>query len=335
MIKIKLRASVHSGRTGKNGRYKVNHNDRNFDVSKSDHIDQERIKDNKEFRFVQTAKEYDNLEDYERHLYELYFADGQSAKNERYKSNRHPERCKDVNALYENNRTCPEEVIFQVGNINESIDGEKFEAIMKDFVARFNAMYKGNVMIIDYTTHLDETTPHSHCRQIYLGHDKDGNAIPNESKALKELGIEPPDVNQKIGRYNSPKMTFTAKERELFQQVVKEHEIEIETTPIYGRKAKDLATYKLDKINEDIKNGEAQITEQKSIITSIKNQIQKLMERAKILKVAEYIFKNEKQLYDAIEEEVIRKENLSYDRDHTGVNERRPSTLDFYQEIER
>lgn len=331
---IKLRASVHEGRTGKNGRYKVNHNDRNFDVSKADHIDKERTKDNKEFRYVQTSEEYETLEEYERHLYKLYFMDGQLAKNERYKANGHPERCKDVQALYDNNRTCPEEVILQVGNINETIDGEKLEAIMKDYVARFNSLYKDNVMIIDYTIHLDETTPHCHCRQVYIGHDKDGNAIPNESKALKELGIGPPDSSQEISRYNSPKMTFTALERELFQQVVQEHNIELETEPIYGRKAKDLATYKLEQINKDILQGEAIIVEHKSLLESINLKIQKMMERVNILNVAEYIFKHEKRLYDAINNELAERNNY-YDKENFNADEQRIKKIDFYQEIER
>lgn len=39
MSKEKMRASRHNGRSGKHGVYDVKHNDRNFDVANSEHID--------------------------------------------------------------------------------------------------------------------------------------------------------------------------------------------------------------------------------------------------------------------------------------------------------
>lgn len=41
-----MKATRHNGRTGKFGVYNVKHNDRNFDVSNSEHIDVERAKGN-------------------------------------------------------------------------------------------------------------------------------------------------------------------------------------------------------------------------------------------------------------------------------------------------
>ena len=329
-----MRCSSHNGRGGKNGRYKAGHNDRKFDVSKSDHIDSTKTEDNIEFRNFVTSEEYEDLESYERHIYEITFKAGQEAKNKRSLEHGHPERCKDIDQVYEANRTCPEETIKQVGKMNESITAKDLESIMKDYVARSNTIFKGNVMILDYTIHVDEATPHCHLRRVFCGHDKEGLAIPNEAQALKELGIQAPNPDEKIGRYNNAKMAFTEMDRQLFIEVVTEHGFEIESEPIHGRKAKDLATYKLEQINKDILQGEAIIAEHKSLLESINLKIQKMMERVNILNVAEYIFKHEKRLYDAINNELAERNNY-YDKENFNADEQRFKTLDFYQEIER
>lgn len=41
-----MRLTRHNGRSGKNGTYNPKHNDRTFDVSNSEHIDEERAKHN-------------------------------------------------------------------------------------------------------------------------------------------------------------------------------------------------------------------------------------------------------------------------------------------------
>ena len=44
-----MRATRHNGRSGSHGTYNVKHNDRNFDVKNSDHIDEVRTHDKKEY----------------------------------------------------------------------------------------------------------------------------------------------------------------------------------------------------------------------------------------------------------------------------------------------
>ena len=41
-----MKESRHNGRAGKNGVYNPKHNDRNFDISNSDHIDDDRARNN-------------------------------------------------------------------------------------------------------------------------------------------------------------------------------------------------------------------------------------------------------------------------------------------------
>lgn len=39
-----MRATIHNGRTGKDGAYNTKHNDRQFDIKNAEHIDPERVK---------------------------------------------------------------------------------------------------------------------------------------------------------------------------------------------------------------------------------------------------------------------------------------------------
>lgn len=39
-----MRATIHNGRTGKDGAYNTKHNDRQFDIRNAEHIDPERVK---------------------------------------------------------------------------------------------------------------------------------------------------------------------------------------------------------------------------------------------------------------------------------------------------
>ena len=77
-----MKVTKHNGRSGKHGSYNPKHNDRQFDVEKSEHIDAERMFDNVYW-------------DYQRGY-------------------RHPERQRAIEDLYKNDKTCPEESIYQI-----------------------------------------------------------------------------------------------------------------------------------------------------------------------------------------------------------------------------
>lgn len=55
-----MKASRHNGRSGKHGVYDVKHNDRDFDVENSEHIDAERTKDIK-CQAIMYKKSYINM----------------------------------------------------------------------------------------------------------------------------------------------------------------------------------------------------------------------------------------------------------------------------------
>ena len=124
-----MKATRHNGRSGKHGTYDVKHNDRRFDVENSEHIDAERTKMNvywdcyqgyslqndkderARFTFTEIEKAY-YVEKYSDHV------DGQ---NERNRKARHYDRVKTIDAILENNKTCPEETLLQLGNMDGAV----------------------------------------------------------------------------------------------------------------------------------------------------------------------------------------------------------------------
>ena len=130
-----MKVTKHNGRSGKHGAYNPKHNDRQFDVAKSDHIDAVRMLDNvywdyqRGYRYpTQNNKDgisFEKIElDYYREAYGGYIEN----QNARYVMNRHPERQRSIEDLYKNDKTCPEESIYQIGNIDESISAENRRA---------------------------------------------------------------------------------------------------------------------------------------------------------------------------------------------------------------
>ena len=124
-----MKATRHNGRSGKHGTYDAKHNDRRFDVENSEHIDAERTKMNvywdcyqgyslpndkderARFTFTEIEKAY-YVEKYSDHV------DGQ---NERNRKARHYDRVKTIDAILENNKTCPEETLLQLGNMDGAV----------------------------------------------------------------------------------------------------------------------------------------------------------------------------------------------------------------------
>ena len=124
-----MKATRHNGRSGKHGTYDAKHNDRRFDVENSEHIDAERTKMNvywdcyqgyslqndkderARFTFTEIEKAY-YVEKYSDHV------DGQ---NERNRKARHYDRVKTIDAILEYNKTCPEETLLQLGNMDGAV----------------------------------------------------------------------------------------------------------------------------------------------------------------------------------------------------------------------
>lgn len=225
----KMRATTHNGRKGKDGVYSNKHNDRQFDLKNAPNIDPTKTKYN---RYWYCYKHTKTEEETERVFYERHFTKGLNAQNERHKASRHLERCKTMEDYISSPNTCPEETIFQIGNADErsrvkpadlwSITAKQIEWEQKTFP---------NVRYMNATLHMDEVSMHMHTRKVWIYHDKDGNQMVGQAKALEEMGVEAPNPNKEKGRHNNAKQTYTRACREHFLALCKEYGYDIELTP--------------------------------------------------------------------------------------------------------
>lgn len=246
-----MRATRHNGRSGKHGVYNPRHNDRQFDVSNSEHIDAEREKQNiywdcyrgyvqnpsnetlSNLGAIEPDVSFHDIEKmyYEDHYYN--FIQGQNARNEK---NRHPERNRTTEDLLKNKMTCPEETIFQIGKEGEHISGSQLFQVADTFMKKFEGMFGDHVHILDFALHMDETTPHIHERHVFDCENKYGELCPQQEKALEALGIPLPNPDKPRGRNNNRKMTFDLICRNLLFDICREQGLEIEEEPEYGGK---------------------------------------------------------------------------------------------------
>ena len=91
--------------------------------------------------------------------------------------------------------------------------------------------FSSNIHILDYAIHADEETPHAHIRKVYDYVDEKGHECLSQVQALKALGFDCPDPEQKVDRLNNPKVSFDAYMREKWYDICLEHDIEIERDP--------------------------------------------------------------------------------------------------------
>ena len=231
-----MRATRHNGRSGSHGTYNVKHNDRNFDVKNSDHIDEVRTQENVYWDCYQGTVEERTLtfSEVEKKFYEEHYGGHVEAQNLRNEEVRHAERNRTIDDVLQNKNTCPEETLLQLGNIDKTVDASTLIKISQEYFDEFDKKFGSNIHILDWALHLDEATPHIHERHVFDAKNQYGEICPMQDKALEELGIQLPDPNKPKGRYNNRKMTFDATCRELFLKICKKHGLEMEMEPIYG-----------------------------------------------------------------------------------------------------
>lgn len=239
-----MKLTRHNGRAGKNGAYNPKHNDRRFDVANSEHIDMERTKQNiywdcyTGFSSALTRErggENDySFERIERLYYFEHYADHIQAQNERNEKTRHTERNRTVEDLLTNNKTCPEESIYQIGTVEESIPGELLAQIAAEFFAELEEKFGSHVHILNWALHLDEGTPHIHERHVFDCENKYGELCPQQEKALEELGVPLPNPDKKKGRNNNRKQTFDAECRKMLFRICEKYNLHLQMEPTYG-----------------------------------------------------------------------------------------------------
>ena len=239
-----MKLTRHNGRSGKHGTYNPRHNDRRFDVENSEHIDAERVQQNvywdcyRGFRIHKLRENSEqtdfSFEEIERMYYYEHYADHVDAQNARNEKTRHTERNRTVEDLLKSNKTCPEESIYQIGTIEESVPPETLALIVSEFYEEFEKRFGSHIHILDWALHLDEGTPHIHERHVFDCENRYGELCPQQEKALEKLGFELPDPTKPKGKNNNRKQVFDAVCRTLLFDISRKHGIHLEQEPSYG-----------------------------------------------------------------------------------------------------
>lgn len=223
-----MRATIHNGRTSHLGAFTPKHNDRNFDINHAEHIDPERVKNNRYWNW--TGKEI-TFEAAEQAFYEKYIRKHLDAQNARYRTQRHAERAKTMDEYRRSPQTCPEEVILQIGKLGDTIPADMMARIIQEQINWEQKTFPG-VKVLDVALHMDEQgAPHIHERRAWVYTDKAGNLAISQNKSLEQMGVELPNPNKPRGRFNNRKQTFSKRCREHLLQICREHGLEIEEIP--------------------------------------------------------------------------------------------------------
>ena len=232
-----MKASYHNGRATKAGNvYNANHNTKIETRDKQKHIDHERTLEN-----VVWARDINNLSSkklirqegtfdaraYELQFYKDRFGAARERKNAEYIRTGHKSDVRTMEQVINNKKTAPLETIYQIGKEGEHVTPEQLEKVFKEFTNWMQQQYGSNMEILDVALHVDEATPHIHARYVFFARDRNGDLDVNQTAAFKELGIERPNPDKKVGKYNNALMTFTERNREQFYAICERNGIEI------------------------------------------------------------------------------------------------------------
>lgn len=224
-----MRATIHNGRTSHLGAFTPKHNDRNFNIKNAEHIDPERVKNNRYWNWTDNPET--TFEAAEAAFYEKHISAHLEAQNVKYRAQRHAERAKTMDEYRRSPQTCPEEVILQIGKLGDTIPADMMARIIQEQINWEQKQFPG-VKVLNVALHMDEQgAPHIHERRAWIYTDKDGNLAISQNKSLEQMGVELPNPNKPRSRFNNRKMTFSRMCREHLLQICREHGLEIEAIP--------------------------------------------------------------------------------------------------------
>lgn len=238
-----MRITQHNGRIGY-----AKHNDRDFDLAKSDHIDADRTHDNLYINHIYPDMSF---EDAEMQYYRDHYQVALDKSNDAYIQNGHPERCRTIEDIYKSQRYRPEEIILQIGDKDTDIDHDMFKRAVNSYLTamqRWNDEHGNHIQLLDAAMHFDETSPHVHIRRIWQYTDENGILHIGQNKALEMAGMPLPEPDKPRGRYNNRKMVFDAYMRDQWVKIVERNGYEVDKTPIPDVRHKDKEDFVRDKI---------------------------------------------------------------------------------------
>ena len=242
-----MKLTRHNGRSGKNGAYNPKHNDRRFDIANSEHIDEDRAKQNvywdcyQGFHFPKDQEQEDKIvysfEQVERAFYSERYDDFCEGQHERNRKTGHSNRDRTTEDLRLDKKTCPEESLIQIGTMEKSVSPAVLAEIAAEFFEEFDRRFGEHIHILDWSLHLDEATPHIHERHVFDCENRYGEIAPQQEKALEALGFDLPNPDQKPGKLNNRKMTFDAACRTMLFDICKRRGLHLDQEPEYGGRA--------------------------------------------------------------------------------------------------
>ncbi len=280
-----MRLTRHNGRSGKDGTYNPKHNDRNFDIENSDHIDEKRAEQNvywdcfQGYHFPrdqdQEGKSVYSFEQIEQIFYERQYSKYCEGQHERNRKNGHPERNRTTEDLRLNKKTCPEESLLQIGTVEKTVEPEVLAKIAAEFFEEFNKRFGDHVHILDWSLHLDEATPHIHERHVFDCLNAYGEVAPQQGKALDALGFDLPEPDKKASNKNNRKKTFDAACRAMLFDIALRHGLHLEQEPEYGgRDYLEKQDFILMKQKEKITDQERQIESMQAELEAVTIRIE-------------------------------------------------------------
>lgn len=280
-----MRATQHSSREWGSAR----HNDRDFDIRKAGHIDPEKQESN--FYGNYFGDEGLSFRDAELLFYQQTFEGMIEDINARAIASKHPSRCTTAQKLLESKRTCPEEVIYQIGDKDSSASVEQLKAVYNAFWKWHREKYGNHVVILDLALHTDEKTPHIHARKVWIYKSPKGFAAIGQEKALEQLGYKLPDPTKPRGRSNNRKMIYTRECREKWLEICRSMSIEVEEQP--ARRAPN---------EQNLRKGDYIIAEQAAKVTRLKKQAEQLQE---LLDQRAEIFNTQNELVSKMQQQLL------------------------------
>ena len=230
----KMRCTLHSGRTHRKTKNVLSskHNDRNFD-SEPDHIVKEKTEDNITWNWCGDGYTF---EEGEKLFYEKNFMPQLKYTNSKYIKNRHKERVKTMDQWRTCREHCPEELILQIGKINNHpaisislVCFKEYQTWLEDW----NKSHGQPFQTLNWALHQDEQgAPHFQVRRVWYYTDlKTGLRTTGQEKALEIAGVPLPNPEKKDDRTNNRKMTFDKMCREKWIEVCRSHGLEIIDIP--------------------------------------------------------------------------------------------------------
>ena len=314
-----MKMTRHNGRSGKHGTYNPKHNDRRFDIANSDHIDQERAKQNvywdcyQGFRFPTDQADEDQItysfEQIERAYYHEHYSDYCDGQHERNRQSGHSARDRTPDDLWKDKKTCPEESVIQIGTMERSVQSEVLAEIAAEFFEEFQKRFGEHIHILDWSLHLDEATPHIHERHVFDCKNRYGEVAPQQEKALEALGFDLPNPDQKPGKLNNRKMTFDAACRAMLFDICEKHGLHLDHEPEYGgRKYLEKQDYILMKQKEKIAVQNQTISAKEAELTAITVRIEDT--EAFVDEVAETAYEKAVEAVSRTVQEEVRNEDF-------------------------